>query len=209
MSFTICRSFHLGQDFVITWKCFAHPSQKNVMWGFGAYIVSWLEQIIEKRVQLPVIWDAMALMWIIHVMPEHVYRHQIGRWTFMIPWPSLRSRSNQGYAIKSGSMTNRQIQSNDYGIAYIHAKSQTLYSDIMMRAMRLQSPINCLLKENTKAQRHGSFWGESTGDRWIPLTKGQWRGKCFHFMTSSWNFIFTHFIFLRTCISLTNFNIIY
>ena len=28
-------------------------------------------------------------------------------------------------------------------------------------------------------------WG-SHGDRWIPRTKGQLRGKCFHFMTSSW-----------------------
>ena len=26
---------------------------------------------------------------------------------------------------------------------------------------------------------------ESTGDRWIPLTKGQYSGKCFHLMTSS------------------------
>ena len=26
-----------------------------------------------------------------------------------------------------------------------------------------------------------------TGDRWIPRTKSQKRGKCFHLMTSSWN----------------------
>ena len=26
---------------------------------------------------------------------------------------------------------------------------------------------------------------EFAGDRWIPRTKGQWRGKCFHLMTSS------------------------
>ena len=26
------------------------------------------------------------------------------------------------------------------------------------------------------------------GERWIPRTKGQWRGKCFHLMTSSWLF---------------------
>ena len=26
-----------------------------------------------------------------------------------------------------------------------------------------------------------------TGDRWFPLTKGQWRGKFFHWMTSSWS----------------------
>ena len=28
--------------------------------------------------------------------------------------------------------------------------------------------------------------GEFTGDRWIPRTNGQWRGKCFHLMTSSY-----------------------
>ena len=27
-------------------------------------------------------------------------------------------------------------------------------------------------------------------DRWIPRPKGQWRGKCFHLMTSSWSEIF-------------------
>ena len=31
--------------------------------------------------------------------------------------------------------------------------------------------------------------GEFTGDRWIPRTNGQLRGKCFHWMTSSWKFI--------------------
>ena len=54
--------------------------------------------------------------------------------------------------------------------------------------------LHCLLKcffqtqikENVKAPSHWPVRGESTGDRWIPLTKGQWRGKCFHLMTSSW-----------------------
>ena len=32
----------------------------------------------------------------------------------------------------------------------------------------------------------GPLWGEPIGDRWIPLTKGQWRGKCFHMMMSPW-----------------------
>ena len=36
-----------------------------------------------------------------------------------------------------------------------------------------------------KPQRHRPLWGEFTSDRWIPLTKGQRRGKCFHLMTSS------------------------
>ena len=32
----------------------------------------------------------------------------------------------------------------------------------------------------------GEFSAEFTCDRWIPRTKGQWRGKCFHSMPSSW-----------------------
>ena len=40
-------------------------------------------------------------------------------------------------------------------------------------------------KKNIKAPRHWPLFGELTGDRWIPHTKGQWRGKCFHLMTSS------------------------
>ena len=60
---------------------------------------------------------------------------------------------------------------------------------------RLKSPASRLfaqafvqvqIKENIKAPHHWPLWGESTGDRWIPLTKGQWRGKCFHLMISLW-----------------------
>ena len=42
------------------------------------------------------------------------------------------------------------------------------------------------IKENTKAPRHWPLCREITGDRWIPRTEGQRRGKCFHLMTSSW-----------------------
>ena len=45
------------------------------------------------------------------------------------------------------------------------------------------------MRENIKAPRHWSLFGEFTGDRWIPRTNGQWRGKCFHLMTSSCNHI--------------------
>ena len=41
------------------------------------------------------------------------------------------------------------------------------------------------MKENIKALRHWPLCGEFTGDRWIPRTNDQWRGKCFHLMTSS------------------------
>ena len=54
-------------------------------------------------------------------------------------------------------------------------------------------PHHCLLnrlfrrrsKKNIKAPRHWPFRGEFTNDRWIPSTKDQWRGKCFHLITSS------------------------
>ena len=56
-------------------------------------------------------------------------------------------------------------------------------------------PHDCLLnllfkaqsKENIQATRHWLLWGEFTGDRWIPRTKGRQHGKCFHLMTSSWS----------------------
>ena len=61
---------------------------------------------------------------------------------------------------------------------------------------RLKSPasrlftqpfIRAQIKENIKAPRHWPLCGEFTGDRWIPRTNGQLRGKCFHLMTSSWS----------------------
>ena len=45
--------------------------------------------------------------------------------------------------------------------------------------------VQVQIKKDTKAPRHWPLWGESTGDRWIPFTKGQWRRKCFHLMASS------------------------
>ena len=37
-----------------------------------------------------------------------------------------------------------------------------------------------------QAPRHWPLCGEFAGDRCIPRTNGQLRGKCFHLMTSSW-----------------------
>ena len=53
--------------------------------------------------------------------------------------------------------------------------------------------LDCLLnrlfqtqfKENINGLRHWPVWVESPGDRWIPLTKDQYRGKCFLLITSS------------------------
>ena len=45
--------------------------------------------------------------------------------------------------------------------------------------------IRAQIIENIKAPCHWLLCGEFTGNRWIPRTKGQERGKCFHLMTSS------------------------
>ena len=54
-------------------------------------------------------------------------------------------------------------------------------------------PYDCLLKllfrrRTKKASKlcvTGLWVGKFTGNRWIPRTKGQYRGQCFHLMTSS------------------------
>ena len=43
---------------------------------------------------------------------------------------------------------------------------------------------NCLFRRRSKKTSKLRVTGV-TGDRWIPRTKGQWHGKCFHLMTSS------------------------
>ena len=56
-----------------------------------------------------------------------------------------------------------------------------------------QQCLDCLLshlfrrrsKKTLKFCVADLFWGESTSDQWIPLIKGQLRGKYFHLMTSS------------------------
>ena len=45
--------------------------------------------------------------------------------------------------------------------------------------------VQAQIQENIKAPRHLFLCGKSTGGRWIPRTKGQQRGKCFHLVTSS------------------------
>ena len=76
----------------------------------------------------------------------------------------------------------------------IEALVPSHYGDVIMGAIASQiisltvvtRPfIQTQIKENIKAPRHWPLCGEFTGDRWIPRTNGQWRGKCFHLMTSS------------------------
>ena len=58
--------------------------------------------------------------------------------------------------------------------------------DCVSNHQRLDCLLNCLFRCRSKKTVlcHWHLWGESTGDRWISPTKGQWRGKCFHLMVS-------------------------
>ena len=56
------------------------------------------------------------------------------------------------------------------------------YDDVIMSAIASQITslmlftqplIQAQIKENIKAPRNWPLWGEFTGDRWIPRTKGQ------------------------------------
>ena len=87
------------------------------------------------------------------------------------------------------------------------SRSPVHYNDVIMSAMASQiisltivySTVYSGADQRKQAPRHWSLWGEFTGDRWIPLTKGQSLGKCFHLMTSSWTtraVILTTFPFL-------------
>ena len=49
--------------------------------------------------------------------------------------------------------------------------------------------VQVQIKEYIKVPRHWPLCAEFTGDRWIPHTKGQEHGKCFHLVTSSWRVI--------------------
>ena len=46
-------------------------------------------------------------------------------------------------------------------------------SQITSSSLFTQPFIQAQIKENVKAPRHWPLWGEFTGDRWIPRTKGQ------------------------------------
>ena len=68
------------------------------------------------------------------------------------------------------------------------------YNDVTMGAIASQITSLTIVysivysdadQRNIKAPRHWPLYGEFTGDRWIPRTNGQLRGKCFHLMTSS------------------------
>ena len=69
------------------------------------------------------------------------------------------------------------------------------YDDVIMSAMASQITSLTIVystvylgtaERKHQAPRHWPLCREFTGDRWIPRTNGQWRGKCFNLMASSY-----------------------
>ena len=120
------------------------------------------------------------------------------RWYFEITQqPQLNVWFNcfLAYKIQSHDIKQKHIHhltpwpEGHYGTQHITVTSQWARWRLKSPALRLftQSFIQTQIKENIKAPRHWPLCGEFTGDRWIPRTNGQLRGKCFHLMTSSWH----------------------
>ena len=80
------------------------------------------------------------------------------------------------------------------------------YNDVIMTMMASQitslTIVYSTVYSNADQRKHQSsaslaFVRGIHWDRWIPRTKGQLRGKCFHWMTSSWNLVSVDNIFLK------------
>ena len=79
----------------------------------------------------------------------------------------------------------------------IYSSSVIHYIDVIMTTMASQitslTVVYSTVYSDADQRKHQSsaslafVWGIQR-DRWIPRTKGRWRGKCFHLMTSSWAF---------------------
>ena len=72
------------------------------------------------------------------------------------------------------------------------------YSDVIMGTIAFQitslTSVYSTVYSDAYQIKHQSYASlalscrEFCGDRWIPRANGQWRGKCFHLMTSSCNY---------------------
>ena len=112
--------------------------------------------------------------------PQHVYV------IFVISGFSLSTKPVKLLLIVPSQPVNKVLQKD---------VDQTLcYNDVIMTTMA--TPITSLtivyspFIQGADQRKHQSsaslaLCGEFTGDRWIPRTNGQYRGKCFHLMTSS------------------------
>ena len=99
-----------------------------------------------------------------------------------ISWLGLSSLCPEDNPVSNlhlGTHFNKNITVTSWWVQW-HLKSPALW-------LLAQPFTQAQIKENIKAPHHWPLCREFTGDQWIPHTKGQYRGRCFHLMTSSWN----------------------
>ena len=118
------------------------------------------------------------------------------KYNFTVWNQSTSAAQISGYRKKPFWLWETQVE-NLNAIWYMPCLTQnTHFNDIMSKwaRWRLKSPasrlftqpfIQAQIKEIIKAPRHWPLCGDFNDDRWIPRTKGPWRGKCFRLMTSS------------------------
>ena len=100
-------------------------------------------------------------------------------------WP-MSSWCQLCLTYRTGGCYNDNVlrcQSDDKVDTIMNFEFQCHYNDVIMSVMASQITgvsivystvcFQAQIKENIKAPRHWPFWGEFTGDRWIPRTKGQ------------------------------------
>ena len=63
--------------------------------------------------------------------------------------------------------------SNNISYQYSSITISGMASQITGVSIYGQPFVQAQVKENIKTLHHWPLWGESTGDQWIPLTKGQ------------------------------------
>ena len=109
---------------------------------------------------------------------------QIIRPRCQCPWPALACKPHR-----------QQRRTYRYTHAFIFLSSTKHYDAVIMTTIASQitslTVVYSTVYSDADQRKHQSSaslafgWGIHR-DRWIPRTKGQLRGKCFHLMTSSW-----------------------
>ena len=157
--------------------------------------------------------------------PSQIVTHH---WRFPININATRNQPDQTRVIRvhelkasarsAGLMRSSQL-THDVPIASALRQNVIHYNDVIMTTMASQTTslkvVYSTVYSDADQRKHQSsaslafVWGIHR-DRWIPRTKGQLRGKCFHLMTSSWrsNDVFKvknslHDTFRQTLVSVT------
>ena len=109
---------------------------------------------------------------------------------------SLRKNGVVTYFVSAQTGLSLPLQSLLYERYRVVYERAIHYNDVIMITMASQITSLTVVYSNVYSdadqRKHQSsaslafVWGIHR-DRWIPRTKGQLRGKCFHLMTSSWS----------------------